>query len=572
MTFKVRGLWSWDVRRLLPPLSLKRSLFIYGTIAIVATGVMIPRLREPNFGLLDDAVTISVLSHVVQEFKAGNLGVLFTLESERGRFWPLRFLYYALPYAVSGLSSFGFFVVQWLSLVLTGIVIFGAVEVATRDPVAGVLSSIFYILSPPVIENYYTLSKGEPPMVLWLALSLFLLFKSTDIFITNRKRASILLIASTFSLCMAYFTKETAHAMLLISAIWSLNAIDHIQNAQNRHIFETRLKYFIINIIIVGTYWGARVLSTTAGIASGEDSGNYKFIREIFYTSLLRHIGWYVRDFSYLLPILLFWVGLMFVIRRNDQPPRNLSLLDCVLWIASWTAIMLPWHSTLEYYLLPATLGVSMIAGISVSAMAKHLWDPSKAVRRLACMTLLCVLLMSSIGLANSFTNGRIQVAVDSANTDLINYLARNMPKHGTLLVNLPEPSEYVFEIGLHLAVLKRRQDIHVRYFNSLKQATDSGAFIVTPIMQNQLYPSVRIAVQEGGAKIWKSELDAKVGDRATLVYQTVKKAPLFTVAVEKTVCPLLMRANVQDGVDCGVKKPAIDLGVFRYGWEVYRI
>jgi hypothetical protein len=379
-------------------------------------------------------------------------------------------------------------------------------------------------------------------------------------------------MASAFSLSIAYFTKETAHAMLLISAIWSLTTIDQIRNAQNRHVSETRLKYFIINIIIVGTYWGARVLSATAGISSGEDSWNYKFAREIFYTSLLRHIGWYVRDFSYLLPILLFLGGLMFVVRRNDQPPRNLSLLDCVLWIASWTAIMLPWHSTLEYYLLPATLGVSMIAGIGVSAMAKHLRDPSKAVRRLAGMTLVCVLLMSSIGLANNFTNGRIQVAVDSANSDLINYLARNMPEHGTLLVNLPEPSEYVFEIGLHLAVLKQRQDIYVRYFNSLEQATDSDAFIVTPIMQNQLYPSVRIAVQEGGAKIWKSELDAKVGDRATLVYQTVKKVPLFTVAVEKTVCPLLMRANVQDGVYCGVKKPAVDMGVFHYGWQVYRI
>jgi hypothetical protein len=34
----------------------------------------------------------------------------------------------------------------------------------------------------------------------------------------------------------------------------------------------------------------------------------------------------------------------------------------------------------------------------------------------------------------------------------------------------------------------------------------------------------------------------------------------------------LLMRANVQDGVYCGVTKPAIDKRVFRNGWEVYRI
>jgi hypothetical protein len=197
------------------PLPLNRYLVVYGIILMMATGVMIPRLCEPNFGLLDDGVTIAAVSSLLQQFNAGNWGIILGFEGERGRFRPLYWLYYAIPYYLSGPSPFGFFVAQWLSLVLTGIVIFSAVEVTTKDPLAGALSSLFYILSPPVIENYYTLSKPEAPLVMWLAVSLYFLWRSSETLTSNRLRGYVLLGCSILPLTLAYFTKETALTTLL---------------------------------------------------------------------------------------------------------------------------------------------------------------------------------------------------------------------------------------------------------------------------------------------------------------------------------------------------------------------
>jgi hypothetical protein len=212
-----------------------------------------------------------------------------------------------------------------------------------------------------------------------------------------------------------------------------------------------------------------------------------------------------------------------------------------------------------------------VIAGIGVSKIVKNICNQSCVIRILASVALLCVLLSVSIGLTNGFTNARIQISVDSVNANLVEYLASNIPVNGILFVNIPEPNEYMFEIGVHLSVLKQRPDIRVHYFDRFKLSSDVAVFIVSPIMQNQPYPSVRIAVQEDGAKIWKSELHTKLGDGAALVYEKVETVPLFTVAVETVICPWLMRTHVRDVAHCGVNRPVIDRRVFRYGWEVYR-
>jgi hypothetical protein len=569
---RIKSLRSWGLRLALLPLSLKRHLLSYGTVAVVATGVMIPRMLAPNFGLLDDGVTIYVSSYILQEFKAGNWGVLFGMESDRGRFKPLVLLYYTIPYAVSGLSPLGYFVMQWLGLVLTGIIIFKLVEAATSNLPSSILSSVFYLLSPPIFENYYTLSKGEPPMVLWLALSLLFLNQSTNIQAYDKKLSYRLFLTSMLFLSLAYFTKETVHAMVLISGLWTISAWWQSQYSKRYEMLKNRYKYFFVNLLIVSIYWGVRYFSGTVEVASGEDSGKYQLVLGNMYASTLKYMSWYIRDFSYLVPILLFALYPDCVSQRRKIFSGNMCLLDSLLWIVGWAVIMLPWHSSLEYYLLPATLGVSIIAGIGVSTIARHLCNPLRGIRIFVRVALFCILLMNSICLMNGFTNGRVQISVDSVNSELLDYLALNIPPGGTLLVNLPEPNEYVVEIGLHLALLKQRQDVRVRYFKSLHLPTDAGAFIVTPIMENQPYPSVRIAVHEEGARAWKAELHAQLRDNAKLMDQKVEKVRLFMVAVETTICPWLIRANVLDGVYCGVKRPAIDTRLFHYGWEVYRI
>jgi hypothetical protein len=567
-----RILGAWDVILSLVSLLLKRPLLAYGVLVIIATVVMAPRINASNFGLLDDGVIIFVAQNILQEFKAGNLGVIFRLENDSGRFKPLTFLYYAIPYAIAGPSPFAFFVTQWLSLIVTGIILCRAIEVVTGDHVAGVLSGSLYILSPPVFESYYTLSKSEPPMVLWLILSLFLLFKSANVYTLNRRHSHYLFMISIFFLFIAYFTKETAHAMLLASALWAINARWNNRISPSNHMFGFRYRYFVANIIIVGIYWLMRSFSSAVELSSGTDSENYKAAAETLYSSLVAHMGWYVRDFPYIFLILLFLAGMRLTVYKPSPAVRGNIICFFIIWITCWTMIMLPWRSTLEYYLLPAALGTSIIAGVGISEVFRFLHSSSRIIKLSTQTVILVSITLCSICIANGFTNGRIQITVDSVNADIVDYLAQNLPSQGTLLVNLPEPNEYVFEMGMHLGFLNGRPDVQVHYFNSLNELPRAGTLVVTPIMKNQPKLAVRIAAYEAGTRVWKSDLESKIGHKAELIYQRVDKIRLFQVAMEKTICPLLLRANVQDRIYCGIKGPTIDTRIFEYGWEVYRI
>jgi hypothetical protein len=60
--------------------------------------------------------------------------------------------------------------------------------------------------------------------------------------------------------------------------------------------------------------------------------------------------------------------------------------------------------------------------------------------------------------------------------------------------------------------------------------------------------------------------------DRAALVYRQVREIPLLYVALEEIVCPLLLAADVRDGLSCGVARPVIDRRTFQYGWEIYAV
>jgi hypothetical protein len=279
-----------------------------------------------------------------------------------------------------------------------------------------------------------------------------------------------------------------------------------------------------------------------------------------------------VRDFTYVLPVFIFFVGLKLLAKKRNILANTWIMLDCLIWISAWTAIMLPWHSTLEYYLLPASLAVSILAGVGIIAMVKHLRDASRAVKIFAGIMFVCAFVLMNLIFANGITNGRIQITIDSSNMDMIDFLASHVPVNGTVLVNLPEGNEYVFEIWAHLAALKGRHDIQVRSFNSVNFATDAGAVVATPIMENQPIPSFRVAMHEADARLWKSELEAKLGSRRKLVYQNAKNVQLLLIALEKPICPVLIRANVREGVYCEAERPLIDTRVFTYGWEVFTI
>lgn len=554
--------------------SVRSGLVIGAIVCGLATAVMIPRLASPRFGLLDDGATIGVSQHLTRSFRSGDYGSLLRLERDRGRFRPLRFTCGAVQYAVWGASPGAFFQIQWLSLTLTALAISGIGGIATANHVTGLLCGVAYVLSGPVIESYYTLSKDEPPLVLWLALSVFFLVATIGGLGSERRPVKRLFAASVPPLILAYFTKETALAMVLVSGLWAGAAFFRERGLAAHPVLRVTAGYFIVNLTMAAVYWATRSLSGTSAVVAGTDSAHYVIMPGAVLNSLARYVAWYVRDFPFLVPLFAFVAGVFFASRRTKWEREWYVVVGCVLWIVGWTVVMLPWHSALEYYLLPAALGASILTGVGLSAVIRSARRGSASIRTVSRIVLLFVLCLGLTTLINGVTNGRTQVAVDRSNARLIEYLAQSVPRDGTVLVHLQEPSEYVLEMSLHLGLLKHRGDIKVGYLNGQNSSTFPGAFVVTPVVRNQPLPVVRLGVWEGDVAADRPELLKLLGDSAKPAWRDVSEVALLAVWVEKPVCLALLAVGADGlgGTWCGVARPLIETRIFEYGWEIYRI
>lgn len=96
---------------------LKRIL-LFSPVALALVG-MLPRLLSPQFGLLDDGVTLRSAHAISQDWLSA-----FRLISDTGRFFPMYWLYYFLIYQIGGVNPFPYFVANYLVLagITTGVI------------------------------------------------------------------------------------------------------------------------------------------------------------------------------------------------------------------------------------------------------------------------------------------------------------------------------------------------------------------------------------------------------------------------------------------------------------------
>jgi hypothetical protein len=548
----------------------KRDVLAGSLLALAATLVMLPRLASPQFGLLDDGMVPFNAHTVLQTFKSGDPGGLFTLDGPAGRFRPLYWLWLVGQYWLWGPRPLAFFLVLWLGLIATSLLVREILRIATHDARAGLLGGLAFVLSPPVVESYYTLSKGEPLLVLWLALSVLFLVKALDVAERDAARARRQLGVAAIFLLLAYLSKETAHAMLVVSVLWTVGAWLGARRHGDWRRVGVLVGYVVVNAACAGVYWAALRLSGVPAISAGGYSVHYAFVLDTMVKSLLRHLAFYVRDF----PLLLILGGVAAarraMRREGSSSGRRRLVLACLSWIIGWTLVMLPWRATFEYYLLPATLGASAAVGILLSATLDEARRATRPIAWIPAGAIAIGLALSVVVLINNVTNGRVQLAVDASNTALVEFLASRAPAYGTVLLNVSEPNEYVPEAAAHLTAFHRRPDLRVDYLGRTENIT--GAFVITPIVTHQPLPSVRVAVHEYDSRAWSVALRETIARRATLVYRQVERVPLLYIALDEVVCPLLVAADVRDGVYCGSGRPVLDRRVFRYGWEVYAV
>jgi hypothetical protein len=536
-----------------------KTALLYSPLLLCA-GIMLPRLSSPQFGFFDDGLSLLIARNIL----AGqwSLGT----DPVGGRFRPIYWLYLTISYRVFGANPFWFFIgnlVLWLGIT------FCLIQLARRlgmDRKASWFVGFTFAISGPVLENIYTLSKPELLQSVWILLLLLACSYYPRARAVVWKTGMVLLMAVLTLL--AAMTKETgivlapaASASLAITWLWYRRAGqpgDPAVKQRKALWWGSFIGVLIYSILfLISLHWDL----------AGTGSGSLNFSLHWMIQQVRLLWSWFRRDYLYLFPIGLASVLIIF---RHPDRKRLPLLLEGLVWLALWMAVYIPWKYIPEYYLLPAALIAALLSGLLFSWVEKFLHGPSFS-RILAWGALGLSGLLLLLTLPSQIGNGRMQLAMDKANAEMLAYVIKYAPHGGTVWINIAPPDEYVTQFSIMVTQIDGRPDLQVDYFHQQDLANTQehirDLWIVSPFMENQFYPSVRVGMSELPSRQWNDSLDQYLAGRGDTLDEIRQSFTSSNFDPLRFFCPLTRSLSF-----CKVPDSPLDRRVFAYGWRVIRI
>jgi hypothetical protein len=175
------------------------------------------------------------------------------------------------------------------------------------------------------------------------------------------------------------------------------------------------------------------------------------------------------------------------------------------------------------------------------------------------------------VAVINAVIDARVQLVVDRANADLVDFLA-GLPSRSRVVVNTGV-NEYLFELPMHLSQIKRRSDIVVEHVTQSAPIGPPWAdvFVVTAEMANKPGPTVRVALDEPGVTHDNAMLSAVLTGRAERVYRVAQHTRLVEFGIHRLLCHIT-ESPLIDASYCPRDRGVIDRRIFSYGWQVHRL
>ncbi len=525
---------------------------------LLAVGLMLPRLLAPGFGLFDDG-------RILVTAKTITSGTWYTgADSLEGRFRPVHWLWFTLSYLVGGGNPLWFFIANTAALVLVVAGLIYLVRAVSGSQHQGWIAGLVFVLAGPVAESFLTL-KGEVILLTLIVLSLVAVLLYPKAGNLAQKAGTVAL--TTLSLILAYLTKETTLVLLPVSLVWFLLARFWPGYEQEPRRIAARGSYLVANLIAAAVFFGLRTAALSAQVSAGTYSGQYTFQLSQLGLSALRWAGWLTRDFLWVVPLAGMAILLILLRRRLDG---NSLLIDAFVWMGAWVCIYLPWTYMAEYYMLPFALGLAVFVSACLAELVRA-WHRRNWERwaSLACSAASLVLFTGT--LSNDLTNARLQLAVDSANARMMDYLIQKAAPGSTLLVNIQAPNEYVAEMQTQLNRVDGRPDLKIVAFQTGQDLGGMAGpvYIVSPSLENQPLLPVRMGVIEDTQNHWNHTLqDALLSRPASqIVFQSTVSFGLSDVNYPLVFCPLTKTRSF-----CAKSVPFFDHRLFEYGWTIYEL
>lgn len=423
--------------------------------------VVWPACVDRHWNLLDDGVTLTYAKALQESWSPA-----FSA-SETGRYRPFYFISYALQYKFFGTDVRIYYFVQSTILVISIFLLYTIVYSLTNSNGLGYLAILIFLTSSPLIENYYTLSKAEPWLVLFFLASLYFYLRA-DLAVQRLQKPTTQrfywcipvkwVIASSTSLMIAYLTKETTIIVLLVSMVLALFMLILEYRTVQRVRTTAALGYFGINLVIFILFVLMAYVHTPTPLPwTGSYTGSLLKLGGPFEVLFLYlHFNFDVIVLAGLASVgILSWI----MVRPRIVSPTAFYTVFCVLCNSAYLGLFaFVWRSPLGYYLLP----IAAWTAIAISLLIKLLiMDRPSARGRVFTLSVLIVSLIVSraYSIPTSYNIAAALKAWDGVNAQMMTWVA-GLPRNARLLCNYPSDHEYLFEMRILLALLYDRADI----------------------------------------------------------------------------------------------------------------
>jgi len=468
-----------------------------------------------------------------------------------------------------------FYIFQTLLLVFLVSAIIYLIYIITKKPFLAWLTGVLFVLSGPVIENFYTLSKVEPLFLLLLMISLIVAFGPWVDRRHKGKWVRILLVVVL--IFMAESTKETTLIVLPISAVWLLSLMG------NHSISETlrskEAEYFVASAIASGCFLIMRSIMVGVSLIGSGYSDQYEFSLSRLLSSGSRWAGWLIHDFAYTLPLILILI--IWVLKREKITHGRILVMSAI-WMGGWLSIYLFWVFVADYYLLPFAAGMAIFSAVILINIIER-WRAGYRRGVLLPAVLIVFAILFLITLPNNVTLAQQQLNVDAANSKLLDFLAQELEPSQQLIVNIPAESEYIEQIGIQLYELHGLDVEVIAYESGLPQGINENdnSLIISPTIENQVLLSARLGIYELVQVELNKILTMNLGNEWKPVHIIEEGYRIFTIDLPRIVCPVVEKINYSDvsttskaissmGRYCSAA-PLVDRQSFTYGWVVFQ-
>jgi hypothetical protein len=517
-------------------------------VVSLAALVMLPRLASPQFGLLDDGLTLQTAREVY-----GRWASVLYLIPETGRFFPAYWLVYSGIWSAVGVRPLGFFSINLLLFAGLIAMLARLVRLSAGTSVAAGIAAVVFALSGPAIETFYTLSKAEPLQAAWIGLALLATAASARDARWTTARVGWLLVA-TLTALLAHATKETSVVLIPIALGWlAFEWRTRPPHGCRRRFAAT---FAAVTALAALAFLALRWQYAALALGDGSYTRAYSVRLVTVGPALFRIAAWLVRDFAWLLPVLS--AALVLLVRGVGRAP----IVYAGTWMLGWLVVYLPWPATFAYYLLPFALGAAVLGGTVIS----EAWAVRRGGARLMLITMTLLWLTAVV---NVTADARLQLAVDRANADVVDFLGA-LPPSSRVVLNMTPVNEYHFELPMHLREIKHRPDI-VFVQPKSGEAAAANTFVLTPEMANQPGPTVRIALHEAGVRHDNATLPPLLPDGGELVYRAAQRIAVVEIGLQRLLCPL-GAGPVFDPTYCPRGRGVVFRRTFVYGWQVHRV